>query len=156
MTAASCIFSNFQLSASLPADAIASADSTILTHLCLALHSRQLHYFVRRLLGQLKVPEKMRNSLQVSHTILLSACFLFHFSEPISSTVITGSSSRFNQFSTFILESQQKIIKQLETEDGKATFCQDKWQKGESVSRLDHVILSTLDRLDSLTTVYDR
>jgi hypothetical protein len=75
----------------------------------------------------------MRNSLQGFHTILLSVYFLSHFTEPISSTVITGSSSRFNQFSTFILESQQKIIKQLETEDGKATFCQDKWQKGESV-----------------------
>ena len=50
-----------------------------------------------------------------------------------NSTVISGSSVRFNQFSKFILESQQAIIKQLEDEDGKAQFCQDNWQKGESV-----------------------
>ena len=49
-------------------------------------------------------------------------------------TVIVGSSARFNKFSEFILASQQRIIKQLETEDGKEVFLQDVWQKGESVS----------------------
>lgn len=49
------------------------------------------------------------------------------------STIISGSSVRFNEFSKFILESQQNIIHQLENEDGKATFSQDEWQKGDSV-----------------------
>lgn len=82
---------------------------------------------------------KMKSSTQVYRTILLTVCLLSHYSRPILSTVITGSSARFNQFSKFILESQQTIIKQLESEDGKATFCQDKWQKGESVSRSECV-----------------
>ena len=66
---------------------------------------------------------------------LLSLQLLFPNVLLCESTVITGSSVRFNEFSKFILESQQKIIKQLEDEDGKASFCQDEWQKGESVSK---------------------
>ena len=67
---------------------------------------------------------------------LLVLCFTLCMFSPVlltDSTVISGSSVRFNEFSKFILESQQNIIKQLEIEDGEASFGQDKWQKGESV-----------------------
>lgn len=56
-------------------------------------------------------------------------------------TVIVGSSARFNKFSEFILASQQKIIKELEIEDGKEVFLQDVWKKGESVIR--HIRIRT-------------
>jgi hypothetical protein len=55
-------------------------------------------------------------------------------------TVIMGSSARFNKFSEFILASQQKIIKELEIEDGKEVFLQDVWKKGESVIKYIRII----------------
>jgi hypothetical protein len=54
-------------------------------------------------------------------------------------TVIMGSSARFNKFSEFILASQQKIIKELEIEDGKEVFLQDVWKKGESVIKHERI-----------------
>lgn len=81
--------------------------------------------------------------ISIFQMCLISLQLILNPFQSTDSIVISGSSVRFNQFSKFILESQQEIIKQLEDEDGKAQFCQDNWQKGESV-RFQSFMIPTL------------
>lgn len=76
----------------------------------------------------------MKLCVQYVVFVYIAQLFICTFSMK-EATVIMGSSARFNKFSEFILASQQKIIKELETEDGKEVFLQDVWKKGESVIR---------------------
>ena len=79
----------------------------------------------------------MSAKLCVQYVVFVHVAQLFFFTLSMKeATVIMGSSARFNKFSEFILASQQKIIQQLQIEDGKEVFLQDVWQKGESVSWL--------------------
>ena len=47
---------------------------------------------------------------------------------------LTGSSKRFNDFSKFILQQQQLIIKELEIEDRNGIFIQDSWSKEQPMT----------------------